>query len=239
MALSYLNGSKVNEPGGATQLAYGEIDRKGTLALSQIIDARVCDCCQTAAAMTTDGPVIVFRDRSENEIRDIAITRHLKAGWTKPEPVHADLWRITGCPVNGPAIGAIGRRVAVAWFTAARDTAKVQVAFSDDAGGTFFQPIRIDGGAPAGHVDVVLAHDGSAFVSWLERGAGSELFVRVRRAGYNGSTSSPVTIGTVNGIRPGGFPAMVAQGDGLLIAFTVPGSPSRVRVQSLSRSAFR
>ena len=35
------------------------------------IDARVCDCCQTDAAMTSEGAVLIYRDRSDDEIRDL------------------------------------------------------------------------------------------------------------------------------------------------------------------------
>jgi len=85
-----------------------------------VLDARVCECCQTSAAVTRDGPVVVYRDRSEGEVRDISIVRLGRDGrWSAPAAVHADGWRIEGCPVNGPSVAASGRRVAVAWFTLA------------------------------------------------------------------------------------------------------------------------
>ena len=40
-----------------------------------VLDARACDCCQTDAAMTSAGPVVVYRNRTEEEIRDIYIAR--------------------------------------------------------------------------------------------------------------------------------------------------------------------
>jgi hypothetical protein len=64
--------------------------------------------------------------------------------------LHADGWKIDYCPVNGPAAGAIGDTVAVAWFTGAQDTSRVRVAFSTDAGATFSAPVRADDGLPAG-----------------------------------------------------------------------------------------
>jgi len=60
-----------------------------------------------------------------------------------------------------------GTRVAVAWFTSAADTPRVKVAFSQDAGGTFSQPIQVDDGETIGRVDVLLLPDGSALVCWL------------------------------------------------------------------------
>ena len=238
VALSFLNGSNVGAPGGATQLAFAELDRNGQLSLSTIVDGRVCDCCQTALAQTSSGPVIVFRDRTNEEIRDISITRYVDGSWTRPVPVHADRWKISGCPVNGPAISANHQQVAVAWFTGARDTAKVQVAFSTDGGSTFSAPVRVDEGNPAGHVDVVRTN-GGAYVSWLERGNDAQLTVRVRRIDASGKRSQPVTLANVNGIRPSGFPAMVAHDNGVFVAWTVPGKPTRLQAQTISREAFK
>ena len=38
------------------------------------INARVCECCQTSAAMMADGPIVAFRDRTTDDIRDIHVT---------------------------------------------------------------------------------------------------------------------------------------------------------------------
>src|SRR5688572_20657954 len=81
---------------------------------SDVLDRKVCDCCQTGAAATAGGPLVVYRDRSDAEIRDVAAVRRSGNRWTAPKPVVLDGWEIGGCPVNGPAIAAAGRRVAVA-----------------------------------------------------------------------------------------------------------------------------
>ena len=39
------------------------------------IDARVCDCCQTDAVNAGNTAVLVYRDRSDDETRDIYATR--------------------------------------------------------------------------------------------------------------------------------------------------------------------
>src|SRR5688572_16838995 len=113
------------------------------------LDARACDCCQTDAAVTSRGPLVVYRDRSPEEIRDIYVTRLVDGKWTEGVPVHGDGWHIDACPVNGPAAAASGDRVAVAWFTGAADTARVKVAFSGDSGETFSVPQQVDDGNPA------------------------------------------------------------------------------------------
>src|SRR5262249_54220648 len=40
---------------------YGKIKRDGSLADEAALDTRVCECCQTSAAMPAEGPVVVYR----------------------------------------------------------------------------------------------------------------------------------------------------------------------------------
>jgi hypothetical protein len=199
----------------------------------KILDTRVCDCCQTASAMTSQGPVLVYRDRSEAEVRDIAVLREVNGAWTEPTRVHADEWTVNYCPVNGPAIVADGEFVAVAWFTGARDTAKVQVAFSTDAGATFGAPTRIDEGTPSGRVGIQrLGND--VLVSWLERSGPDSAFVKVRRVTRDGVAQAPITINATSGARSSGFPRITPVGEGALLAWTLPGTPSIVRMAMLA-----
>ncbi|MFY9572527.1 MAG: hypothetical protein WAV20_14095, partial [Blastocatellia bacterium] len=160
--------------------------------------------------------------------RDISVVRFSKRGWTEPRTVNADGWEIHGCPVNGPSVSAEGKRVAVAWFTAAKDTPRVKVVFSRDAGETFDQPIQVDEGSPVGRVDVLMLTDGSAMVSWLERTAkGGE--VKVRRIRPNGSRDESITVAASSAARASGFPQMAFTGNEIIFAWTDPGTPSTVR----------
>jgi hypothetical protein len=215
------------------------ISGAGVTGAEAFLDRRVCDCCQVAAAVTSNGPVVAYRDRSPLEIRDIAVVRRVNGRWTEPAPVSNDNWKIAACPVNGPAIAAAGRNVALAWFTAANDSARVKLAFSSDAAGTFGAPIRIDGGAPAGRVDVLMLNDGSALVSWIERVGGDTAAVRARRVASNGRAGAPVTIATSSTARASGFPRMALSGDNIYFAWTQPSRPSQVRVARMAQSELR
>jgi hypothetical protein len=224
-------------PRGAMQLGNARIGPDGGIAPSTLIDDRICDCCQTSAAMTSRGPVVVYRDRSPDEIRDIGILRRVDGTWMQPALVHADNWHIEGCPVNGPAIIADGERVAVAWFTGARDTARVNVAFSSDAGTTFSAPVRVDDGNPAGRVDVEFAPDGQALVTWLERVGDSGAEVRLRSVATDGAASAAIVVASSAAARTSGFPRLIRNGHELVFAWTQPGDTARVRmaVASLSK----
>ena len=46
-----------------------------------VVDAKTCDCCQTAIAATARGPLLVYRDRSDREVRDIAAVRYVGKAW--------------------------------------------------------------------------------------------------------------------------------------------------------------
>ena len=155
-------------------LRWAAIDKTGVLSEEAVLDARVCDCCQTSAALTSEGPAVVYRDRSTQEVRDISIIRLVKGRWTEPRAIHSDGWTIEGCPVNGPSIAADGKRVAVSWFTAAKEMQRVNIAFSTDAGASFGQPVQVDEGSPVGRVQVHMLGDGSGLVCWLERTARGE-----------------------------------------------------------------
>jgi hypothetical protein len=108
-----------------------------TVGPAEVLEDRVCECCSTDAALSAQGPVLVFRDRSDEEIRDIGVIRRERESWTKTNTVYADNWKIPGCPVNGPAIAAAGDSLVVVWYTAGGDQPRVQVAFSADAGASF------------------------------------------------------------------------------------------------------
>jgi hypothetical protein len=218
-----------HDAAGAMTLRSLAIDRAGQGAgAGAEIDARVCDCCQTDAALTDEGPIVVYRDRSAGEIRDIGVVRLTAAGWTAPQLVHADGWHMTGCPVNGPAIDARNRDVAVAWFTAP-DRPRVRLAFSSDSGRTFSPPVEVAAGAVAGRVDVVLLDEGQAVVSWLADAAGGAQFVAQVFA-RDGSTGGPQIVIARSSIeRASGFPQMVRSGDRLVFAWTQAGEPPSLR----------
>ncbi|MFQ5568263.1 MAG: sialidase family protein [Rhodothermales bacterium] len=214
--------------GGAMTLRAATLDPDGTLHDEALLDDRVCDCCQTSAARTSHGIIVAYRNRSEEEIRDISVVRLQDGAWSEPRTVHEDGWRIAGCPVNGPSVAATGEQVAIAWFTAAQDTPRVYLSFSPDAGRTFAPPVVIDDGRPIGRVDTILLADGSALVSWIEQlEDGAE--IRLRRVSPEGTREEAQTVTAVAAARASGFPRMTRRGDTLVIAWTVAGRPSAVR----------
>lgn len=231
LGLVWLDGRKASGHeghSGATALMQTTLGAGGALGPETVLDDRVCDCCQTAAARTSRGVIVAYRDRSEGEIRDIAVTRFEGGRWTPPAVVGADGWKIMGCPVNGPSVDAMGDRVALAWFAAPNDEPRVRVAFSDDGGASFGEPVRIDEGQPLGRVDAVVLPDGGALVSWLEKTKdGAE--IRVEKVGRRGTAGRAVVVAASSSARASGFPRMERTGRDVVLAWTDPAQPPRVR----------
>lgn len=215
-------------PTGDMTLRSALVDEDGRLSEETELDAQVCTCCPTAAVRAGGAVVVAYRDRSEREVRDIAVRRHDGTGWNEAAPLHRDGWEIAGCPINGAALASDGEQVVAAWFTAAEDRPNLLLAFSSDGGRTFGDPIDIDDGRPVGRTDVVLLADGTALVSWLESTAfGEEL--RYRRVLVDGSLEPSRTLARSATGRTMGFPRLLRQNDVVLVAWTASGPPLGVR----------
>jgi len=218
---------------GPMALAAGSLDPGGRVAPDAILDARVCDCCQTALARTAEGLIAVYRDRSEDEVRDISLVRRVNGRWTSPVKVASDGWVYRACPVNGPSVAAEGPSVAVAWFTAADGTPRVKLARSSDAGATFGAPIQVDDGNPLGRTDVELLPDGSVLAVWLEI-VGDQAEWRVKRIRPDGAVVSRRIIGSAPRTRQAGFARTALAGGDLFVAWTAPGPTGGVRIERLA-----
>ena len=219
-------------------LRYAAVEPDGKLSDEAQLDERVCECCQTSAAMTSQGIIAVYRDRSQTEVRDVFAVRQTNGGWSEPQTVNADNWEIDGCPVNGPAVSADGQRVVVAWFTGVGETPHVKVAFSNDSGATFGSAIIADEGEAVGRVDVLMLSDGSALVCWMSGNAESGA-IKVRRIRENGRLGPSAVIAQTDISRSSGFPRMARLGNEVHFAWTEFGKPSRVRTAFTDVSAFQ
>jgi len=211
----WLDGRSMKETGLRTAM----FNNDWTQLSEEAIDTRVCDCCPTAVAVTASGPIVAFRGRTDDETRDISVSRLLDESWTEPVTVHHDGWHLNGCPVNGPALSASGRDVALAWFTAPQDEGHVFVAFSQNAGMTFGAPVRVDESGSLGRVDVELLPDGAAMVSWIEL-AGQQAAFMVRRVERSGGRSAATTVATLGTNRSSVYPRMARRGNEIIFAWT-------------------
>jgi hypothetical protein len=209
-------------------LMYTMIGLDGTLGEEVLLYGRVCECCTTSAAPTPDGMAVVYRDRSEKEVRDISIVRSKNGQWSEPQPLSQDGWEINGCPMNGPAISSAGQNVVVAWFTAAGNQPRVYAALSADGGATFGQQILVADGNPLGRVDIIALPSENALVSWVERTPGGAE-VRARIVKSDRSKARAIVVAETSS----GVPRMKMSGDEVVIAWTDSRNIRKVRTASL------
>jgi len=200
---------------GQMTLRAAIIDKSGKKISEWELDNRVCDCCQTTATITANGPVVIYRDRSKSEVRDISIVRFVNGQWTEPKTIFADNWMIAGCPVNGPRVDARGNNMAVARFTSPDKKGQVSVVFSQDGGASFGTPIRVDEEQTIGRVDIVLLNDKTAMVSWMEGDA-----IKAAKIHADGTKEPSITIASSSQSRSSGFPQMTKSGNSVLFAWT-------------------
>jgi hypothetical protein len=229
----WLDGRQTNEEGeGDMAVMHTTISADSALGPETQLDNRACECCSTAAAATPNGLVVVYRDRSPKEIRDISIVRYVNGLWSQSEPLSDEGWEIDGCPVNGPAVSSEGQNVSAAWFSAAKDQPQVRVALSSDGGKTFGKPIKVDDGKPSGHVGIVALPSGGALVTWMEHTEkGAE--VRIRQIDPNGTSHPSMPVSGASGVKSVAVAKVQRSGNQAVIAWTAAGEPSRVKTAVL------
>lgn len=226
-----------HEGKGAMTLRTATFDITGQLTNEVELDDRICDCCQTDMAMTSEGPVVVYRDRSDDEIRDMSIVRYLDGNWTKPLSIHNDRWEINGCPVNGPAVAAQNNLVAIAWYTAAKGLPKVLVAISKDAGANFDLPIEVDVDDPLGRVDIDVIEQDKFMVTWLGKATEeSNSPIKYRIIDSYGQMSDDHNLVFTSSKRRSGFPILAKDHKGMLLTWTtVEGTQQKIKTARLVR----
>ncbi len=203
----------------AMTLRGAEISSLGEVLAEEEIDPAICDCCNTSIANTPSGLIAAYRNRTEDEIRDIYISKMKNGRWSEPKPVYNDNWEIAACPVNGPAIDSFKTTVAVAWYTGADNSPAVKLAFSEDEGNSFLPPIQIDGKASLGRVDVLMNDEKSAWVSWMKRTEDSAE-LNLQLVTKNGKIVESHVVSSMSPSRQSGFPQISKTKEGVLIAWT-------------------
>jgi len=209
-------------------LRFASVDKDGKLKNEVELDGRVCDCCPTSAIVSNNIPLVVYRDRSSEEIRDISIVRFIGGQWSKPQTVSADNWKINGCPVNGPVIAAKEKNVAVAWYSEADSNPVVKIAFSNNTGESFNQAVKVNEAKTIGRVDLLMLDDGSALVSWIE-GNAQKAELKARQVKTDGTMSEPFIIAQTSIERKSGFPKMIKVANEMIFASTDVAT-NRIRV---------
>lgn len=199
------------------------------LAGETLVDPRVAVESGTSAAMTWDGPVVVYRDQSDEGFQDIAIVRREDARWTEPDLVYKEGEQPIEEPTSGPRVAALRRDVAVAWYGVSEQGFRVLVAFSKDAGRSFGFPVEVNSGKMEARardtVDVVLDNNGNALVLWMAGAEREKNAINLTRVSSDGRLGEKLTVdeGLINGM-----PQLVRAGKRVAVTW-IDGSSDRVR----------
>lgn len=227
MGIVWLDGRKmVNEYDENDVRASGMTLRAATFGedktpiRSSLVDDLTCDCCQTDVAITSDGPVVVYRNRTTEEIRDIYVSRREFGEWQEGKPVSKDNWEIAACPVNGPIIRANGNQVVTTWFTAAGDSPVVKAAWSNDGAKSFSDPIDISVDIPLGHIGAALLADGDLIVAWQEKTGQGGAELLLRRVSPSGDVSDVYRLNEAADIFAFSVPQVAVARDNIVLVWT-------------------
>ena len=215
-------------------IRFAEITNKGDIIDESELDSATCDCCQTSIAVTNKGPVVVYRDRSDKEVRDIYIARKINGIWGVPTPIHNDGWEINGCPVNGPKVASNSNNLAVSWFTVSNEKPTVNLSFSKSNGASFGTPIKINDDDAIGRVDVAFLNPQEVLVSYIE-GDDVGTYLRIKKVSIDGKISAPITISKIDGGRSTGVPQLEILDNEAFIVWTVfEGEKNQLKTVKLS-----
>ena len=203
----------------AMTIRFAEITSTGEIINETELDATTCDCCQTSIALSSEGPIVVYRNRSEDEIRDIYITKYRNGIWEQPVPVFNDGWEINGCPVNGPKVVVNKTTTAVAWFTAADDNPKVNLSFSLTDKDEFNLPIQLNDLDAIGRVDVAFLNSKEVLVSYMEFDDNAT-YLNVKKVTVEGEVSKAFTISKIDSGRETGVPQLEVMDNVVYLVWT-------------------
>ena len=211
----------------------------GEILMDKLIDDRVCDCCQTDLGITKSNiPITVYRDRSENETRDIYYSFFKDSNWSIPAVVNNDKWIISGCPVNGPAISTFKNSSSVVWYTEEEGESKLKIAFSENIINGFDDPILINANDPLGRVDIEMISETSSLISYMDI-VDEKAYIKVQKINSITGNNKFIIIEEISNTRASGFPKInIIDNDKTIITWTDAQNNYNVKTMLLNNSYF-
>ncbi|MBW3467564.1 exo-alpha-sialidase [Arthrospiribacter ruber] len=215
---------------GQMSLRAAVFDSEGNKTQEWLLDDRVCDCCQTGIGVADNHPIIIFRDRSDTEIRDIGMVRWDGEEFLETEPVYMDLWEIAACPVNGPRISTLGKKTAIAWYAVSNGNPEIKLIFSEDGGKTLKPPIKIDLGNTLGRIGLQFINEQNVMISWMENSR-----IMARTVNLEGKLGKAMEVASSSEKRSSGFPQLAFDGKDSWVAWTDDNAPNKkIRLKKIA-----
>lgn len=209
---SWLDGRAMKKDGPMT-IRYAKMNEAFEISNQRLIDSMVCECCQTDMLYFNDAPFTVYRDRAENEIRDIGF-------WNgnQTTKVYNDNWLIGGCPVNGPALAKTENNLAVSWYTQQESIPVVKLAFYETNTGQFSEPIILTDEYVLGRIDMAWINENYLAVSFLQS-LDEKTYIVVKIVDDKGATLETIKVAESSAKRKSGFPSLLTLDEKIYIAY--------------------
>lgn len=226
VGLIYLDGRKMvndfsedpNDTGMSLRGAV--INTQQNIINSSLIDGLVCECCQTDIAIGSDGPIGIYRNRTEGELRDIYITKKINDKWSAGKPIHNDNWQISGCPVNGPSIFAKEDNVTIGWFTGANNHPVIKVINSSDGGNIFNDPLLIGSNEAIGHINLTMDKNMNTWIVWHKKIANGGAALMLSMIERNSNKLYELTVDATGNIPRYSVPQITTHNNVIIMAWT-------------------
>ena len=213
----WLDGRLMTKPTGKMTLRTVILDGD-QIRDERMLDDNVCTCCPTSAVPLPAGPIVVYRDRSLREIRDISFILRSENKWTEPATLKKDNWLMPGCPVNGASIATNGDLVAVSRFTVRHKKAQVILRLYNGGLMQTGKDVVLDKNTHIGRCSTVCSKN-STFTVWIgfEK---KQAVLRLAEVSPTGKIKSNRTLTPVKGNRSSGMPRTILSDGFLWVTWT-------------------
>lgn len=196
------------------------VDRRMRLSDEHEVDPDVCSCCPTDLVAGAEGPTVIYRDRTAEEIRDIHHARWNGRQWTASATIHPDNWKIAACPVNGPAAAVDGRGIAVVWPTFDVDRLSVRARRLKSSA----PPVMLeDSRAALGRPDIAPWTSGF-LATWIGENAQSQPVLRLARLDRELAPHDAIDVAVLPPGRGTGMPRLASLPGMAVLVWTEPDS---------------
>jgi hypothetical protein len=190
-----------------------------TFSPNRRLAGEICPCCKTALLAAPDNRVYVsWRQVLPGDYRHIAVAASMDGGesFAPSKIVSDDDWKITGCPVSGPALVLAGdNALRVAWYTAGeRGSAGLYWAESRDNGQTFSERRALASGQVRGNPQLLADRQNNLFAVW--ESDDKEPRILSVRLGDDGAATEGTPLAD-----SAELPALALAGDDILVGYIV------------------
>jgi len=213
----WLDGRKMTKPSGKMGLLTAILEGN-EIKGERILDQNVCTCCPTSAVQLTDGPMVVYRDRSSEEIRDFSFVTDLEQGWSEPEKIAEDNWLMPGCPVNGSSIASSGDLVAISRFTVIQGKPQVILQIYKQGQPNVRKNLVLDKNAPIGRCSTVCSKD-AIYTIWIGKDK-KQTVLRMAEVSPDGKIRRQEILSSIDAVFSSGMPRSVLSGGHVWVSWT-------------------